>query len=145
MDDQNQQNNQNPNPDPNDQNYVSGGSIEAGPAMPQAEQAQERPEYGHEIIKRIETSAETALEQAERKESYQPDDPARQQAYADDAAKKEKKSEDPVAPQYYGYNIPPQIANNYEYVKASAGKGDPSQSRTWIFMLLDRMLKMRSR
>ena len=44
-------------------------------------------------------------------------------------------------PKFYGYMVAPQIANNYPLITDQKGKGNPSKSRTWIYMLLDRILK----
>jgi hypothetical protein len=45
------------------------------------------------------------------------------------------------APKFFGYMVSPQIANNYSVISTLKGKGDPKKSRTWIYMLLDRILK----
>ena len=45
------------------------------------------------------------------------------------------------APKLFGYVVSPQIANNYQVISGLKGKGDPKKSRTWIYMLLDRILK----
>ena len=46
-----------------------------------------------------------------------------------------------AAPKFFGYMVSPQIANNYQTISALKGKGDPKKSRTWIYILLDRILK----
>jgi hypothetical protein len=46
-----------------------------------------------------------------------------------------------AAPKFFGYMVSPQIANNYDVISSLKGKGDPKKSRTWIYMLLDRILK----
>lgn len=45
------------------------------------------------------------------------------------------------APKFFGYMVSPQISNNYKTISALKGQGDPQKSRTWIYMLLDRILK----
>lgn len=44
-------------------------------------------------------------------------------------------------PRFYGYKVAPQIANNFALIVQQKGKGKPDESRTWIYMLLDRILK----
>jgi hypothetical protein len=46
-----------------------------------------------------------------------------------------------IPPKFFGYMISPQIANNFPMISTQKGKGSPTKSRTWIYMLLDRLLK----
>ena len=45
------------------------------------------------------------------------------------------------APKFYGYMVSPQIANNHALISSLKGRGETNKSRTWIYMLLDRILK----
>lgn len=46
-------------------------------------------------------------------------------------------------PTMFGYK-PPVWGKDYEYIKMNKGKGDPSDSETWVLFNLDRLLKMHS-
>ncbi len=121
---------------------ISVGSPEAPMSMESGESA--RPtEYGYEVLKKLESGQEAALEAAEKKEDKRPDDPAQQQQVVRKEEKKEVKPVGPQPPKYFGYNIPTQIANNFSMIKRNKGKGDPNSSKTWVYVLLDRLLKMR--
>lgn len=107
-------------------------------------QNQETQQYGDEFIRNIDKvmvqeTGETMVSDNQQKQNLQ-------QQYAD-----QQKQQNPVQPQpqanipkYFGYTIPPVIAANFNFIRANKGKGDPSSSRTWMLVLLDRMLKMRS-
>jgi hypothetical protein len=46
-------------------------------------------------------------------------------------------------PEFFGYR-PPKWANDFEHVRGSKGKGDASDSETWLLFLVDRLLKKHS-
>lgn len=145
---QQQQNNDDPMKNLNTQYGASGGSPEAPTPISGNESAPDQgSEFGYERLKQLEQSAETALEAAERKESNKVDDPKQRRPQQPQHKKKNpvRKVPNTNAPKYFGYNISPQIANNPQIVKSRAGKGDPKNSQTWVYVLLERLLKMRSR
>ncbi len=45
-------------------------------------------------------------------------------------------------PQLYGYMVPPQIIKNFNLIRSRKLKGSPTASKTWLYVLLDRILKM---
>jgi len=102
-------------------------------------------EYGYEQLKQLEKSAENELEAAERKEPNKLDDSSQQQIQAQIKKKqKPQPKEDTQQLPYFGYKIPPSIANDFKLIRKLKGRGDTSFSKTWILMLLDRLLKIRS-
>lgn len=46
----------------------------------------------------------------------------------------------PIKPTFFGYR-PPSWANDFEHVRNNKGKGDPSDSNTWVLYAVDRLLK----
>jgi hypothetical protein len=123
--------------------FVSAGSIETGPIPIKQESAPQQVEYGDEVLKQIDQTPEQALEAAERKEIKREDQIKNQPVTAQPVPNPIPKVPANL-PKYFGYNISPQITNNTSNIKMNAGKGDPTVSSTWVYMLLDRMLKMRS-
>ena len=130
-------------PAQDNQQFISTGSPEVPGAVDRGEVAKPA-EYGHEVIKRIEATPEGAQERAERKDKKYKDQQRRQPKDDPKQQKLKKKTSDYPSPKYFGYNIPPQISNNYKLIKKNTGKGDPSSSATWIWVLLDRLLKVRT-
>lgn len=132
----------NPQTGSTDNGMISVGSPEA-PMVADVSESVKPTEYGYEVLKKLESGQEAALEAAEKKEDKRPDDPAQQQQVIRKEEKKESLPASPQTPKYFGYNIPPQIANNFSLIKKNKGKGDPNASKTWVYVLLDRLLKMR--
>lgn len=130
-------------------NMISVGSPESPVTIDNgaATESQKPQEFGYEQLQKIENMSENALEAAERKEAKRPEDPRQnnfQSQQPPQPVAPIKKKPSPDSPKYFGYNIPPQIANNYKLIQSNAGKGDPASSQTWVYMLLDKLLKVRS-
>ena len=123
--------------------YAPGSQIspEVGPISTQSQEGQALPpEYGYDIIKKIETRAEQ-IERKEAKPQPQPGIPQAPKSVA-------QPQQPPVSAQpqlsplkLFGYKISPLITNNYQLISSQKGKGDPNTARTWIYILLDRLLK----
>lgn len=45
-----------------------------------------------------------------------------------------------IKPTFFGYR-PPKWAADFQYVRNNKGKGDPSDSETWMLYAVDRLLK----
>ena len=117
---------------------VTVGGPETAPAKSAAAEQQKAPEYGYERIKQIESGAEQAEKAIERKDNKQIQAPQRP------VVKKEPliaKPAQPQGPKFYGYKVSPTLANDFHLIASQKGKGDTESSKTWIFMLLDRLLK----
>ena len=114
-------------------------SPEVGPASAQSREGQTlTPEYGYDIIKKIETQAE----QIERKEAKpQPQPPQAPKPLARPQQLPAAAQPQPSPLKLFGYKISPLITNNYQLISSQKGKGDPNAARTWIYVLLDRLLK----
>jgi len=99
-------------------------------------------EYGYESIKNLE-NAPQPIESAERKEKPIAPKQKKQQSIQTKQPKpiKTVPVNRPKQPSFFGYKIPPQIANNTANIIAQKGKGDTAEARTWIYMLLDRLMK----
>lgn len=120
---------------------VSPGSPESAPIPMPKEQSSESIEYGYEKLKQVETANE-GLSQIERKEAKppQPQDDTRvgEQIQIQPPALPTVK---PQGPKIFGYYIPPSITSNIQAIKQKKGTGDPQDATTWIYVLLDRLLK----
>jgi hypothetical protein len=108
-------------------------------------EAAKQTESAPEVQKAPENKPEKVLdiEKKEVKQYYpqnQQQQPKQQQTQAPAQAVK------PLAntPKFFGYMVSPQIANNFAVISSLKGKGDVNKSRTWIYMLLDRILKKQS-
>ncbi|MBN1332106.1 hypothetical protein JW978_04525 [Candidatus Dojkabacteria bacterium] len=158
MDDQNQQQNMqpqgpqqimDPQTDPSQvdqqeqavQPQTGGGSPEAAPVQQQTEMQPQQTESGYEKIKQIEKAAEQDTNREQTPKPQQTPAPAKQEP----PQKKPAKTGDQAAkPKYFGYQPPPSISNNAGYVKKNAGKGNVKDSKTWLLLFLDRLLKKES-
>jgi hypothetical protein len=134
--------------------FEGGGSPEfPSHVANQQEHGTEKEEvFGYEALKRIEASSEHqlsseqlhALEKAERKEGKAGDDPNDFVPEPDDSFGSSG-SDEPEPPKYFGYSLPPKMVNDFKNIAKQKKKGgDPNESKTWIYVLLDRILKMRS-
>ncbi len=117
---------------------VTVGGPETAPANTGAVEQQAVPEYGYDRIKQIENDAKKAELAIERKDNMQvqvPQQPAtpQQPLIPKPAA--------PQGPKFFGYKVSSALANNFRYIASQKGKGDTESSKTWIVMLLDRLLK----
>lgn len=110
------------------------------PVAPEAS-SEDNVEYGYEKLRQIE-NAGIELEKIENKESLN--------QKPQDELQSEPQQPDPVAlvpqvkpegPKIFGYYIPPNITSNLSNIRAKKGTGDPQDARTWIYVLLDRLLK----
>jgi len=120
---------------------VSSGSPESAPIPIPKEQPAESIEYGYEKLKQVETTNEN-LSQIERKEAKPPqpqdDTQVQQQVQIPAPALPTVKSQ---GPKIFGYYIPPSITSNIQAIRQKKGTGDPQDATTWIYVLLDRLLK----
>lgn len=120
---------------------VHGGTPESAPIPVVTETPGENIEYGYERLRQIENT-EAELEKVENKESLNQN--------SQDELKTETKPQDtpvpppivkPQGPKVFGYYIPPAITSNLASIRNKKGTGDPQEARTWIFVLLDKLLK----
>lgn len=119
------------------------GSPEAGPAVvEQSEGAPQDVEYGYEKIKEIEKGGEQ-LSSGEKKESESgPQQPAQKQPRKKPEPQTEPSQQAQLKPpKIFGYHLSKRFTSNLHNIKNLKGKGDPAQAQTWIYMLLDRLLK----
>ena len=112
---------------------VQAGPVEVTPALT---------EYGYEALQQIENAGEQKAQNENRE--------ATPQAIPSSSSSRPIKkvvSEETTArkqPKFFGYNVPPKLANDFGLIKSKKGKGSPQKARTWILMLLDRLLKKQS-
>ncbi|HEC64185.1 MAG TPA: hypothetical protein ENI23_02700 [bacterium] len=129
--------------DPSSQQVVVGTGVspEAPGVVAPVETAPQAPEYQADSLKQPEVPP---IEQVEKKEAdaqvQKPDISAKPTI----APKTVEKEQDISGPKIYGYMVPNKIRNNFRAIKSKKGKGNPSASRTWLYVLLDRMLRMHS-
>ncbi len=119
----------------------SPGSPESAPIPVAKENANESVEYGYEQLKQVETTNEN-LSQIERKE------PIPSQTQGDNQLGQKAPppiplvpAQKPQGPKIFGYYIPPSITSNLANIKQKKGRGNPQDATTWIYVLLDRLLK----
>lgn len=116
-------------------------SPEAGPVTEGAAENQpQQTEYGYDVIKKIESQAE----QIERKEPKPQPQPQQPQQQGNKPAAGQQAPSAPVQPspiKLFGYKISPLITNNFKLISNQKGRGDPASARTWIYVLLDRLLR----
>lgn len=103
----------------------------------------ESKEFGYDRIKQIEKQQDESLRDIERKDrrrvspTPKPDPQQQQQKKQDDKPKKTTV----VGPKFFGYRISTQTTDDVTGLKDKKGKGDATDAKTWVYMLLDRMLK----
>lgn len=121
---------------------VHTGTPESAP-MPVAPEAstEDSVEYGYEKLKQIENGG-MELEKIENKESLsqQPQDEIQTQP-KQEVVVPEPVPSPPPGPKIFGYQIPQSISSNLSSLRAKKGTGDPQEGRTWIYVLLDKLLK----
>jgi len=120
---------------------VYGPTPEAGPAQVENTDSVKTAESAPEVKKAEEYKPEKVLdiEKREQKQYYPQNQQQQQQAQIKPPVSS-LKSPMP-APRFFGYTVSPQIANNFPLISAQKGRGDSGKSRTWIYVLLDRILK----
>lgn len=124
---------------------VSYDSPESGPAsVAAAESAPASVEYGYESIKKIEQSQEPEQGSAEKKEFSPPIKPSPPQTQQKKQQQAPPPQPAPAGPKFFGYKVPPQFANNFQMIRKKKGKGNPNDARTWVYVLLDRILKKKT-
>lgn len=113
----------------------TGGFSPETVAAPVKTETQPAEESGYEQIKRIEKQANE--EAQEQRPPQQPPSLPKSDPF------KEKKEQSPqqTKPKYFGYTAPLQITNNPGYIEQRAGKGNKKDSKTWLLIFLDRLLK----
>lgn len=129
----------------NDNKIISAGSpeapIEIGGSGSNRSETNPQEEFGYEQLQKIDREA-AELMAAERKDKKLVEDPNNSQNNLQvKQATKEKKKVD--GPKYFGYSIPAAIAGNYKQIAKNKGKGDPNSSQTWVYVLLDKLLKVK--
>lgn len=137
------QNNKSQDYQQDDQQISTGGfTPEVASSPSTSAESSSEGESGYEQIKKIEQQAELQ----EQKEKFQRQAEQQKQKSAQQSKQKREKKEvpDSVKPKYFGYNPPPQLMNDPEMIKKQAGKGDKKESKTWLLMFLDRVLKKES-
>lgn len=121
---------------------VHTGTPESAP-IPVAPEApvQGNVEYGYEKLRQIE-NAGLELEKIENKESLnqKPQDEIQSEPRQQDPPPVVPQVK-PPGPKIFGYYIPANITSNLSNIRAKKGTGDPQDARTWIYVLLDKLLK----
>ncbi len=97
-------------------------------------------ESGYEQIKKIEQAAE----KTEKQQAHQSERKSEETAKEDASRREKKEVPTGVKTKYFGYNPPPSIANNTDYIQKNAGKGNKAEAKTWLLVFLDRLLKKES-
>ncbi len=121
---------------------VHTGSPESAPTTLSPEATSEdKVEFGYEKLRQIEQGT-MELEKIENKESMSqnPTDELQDQSIQSEVLP------DPgvvksAGPKIFGYQIPKSITSNLTNIKARKGTGDPQDATTWIYVLLDKLLK----
>ena len=118
---------------------VSTGSPESAPVPVAPEQSNQSVEYGYEKLQQIERASEN-LQQIENKETRNPqnDDQQSEKANVPVAQLPPVK---PQGPKIFGYHIPQSITTNISAIRQRKGTGNPQDATTWIYVLLDKLLK----
>ena len=120
---------------------ASPGSPEAGGAVV-AESQSEAPEYSSEI----QTSSESPeIESVESKDAVKPQ-------VSSDIPDKPEVKEKPVeeekesnAPKIFGYMVPETVMGDFKKIRTNKATGSTDSSKTWLYVLLDRLLKVHSK
>lgn len=118
---------------------VSTGSPESAPIPVAPEQSNQSVEYGYEKLKQLERASEN-LQQIENKETRNPQNDD-QQAEKAKMPVAQIPSAKPQGPKIFGYHIPQAITTNITAIRERKGTGNPDDARTWIYVLLDKLLK----
>lgn len=123
--------------DTNEVGVSTGGfSPEVVSAPSQQVESQPQEESGYEQIRRIEKQAEDESG-AEQQPVVKPTQP-KQINEVKQAAKEAPQKEQP---KYFGYTAPKRITSDKDYIESNVGKGDKKDSKTWLLVFLDRLLK----
>jgi hypothetical protein len=119
---------------------VASVEVKTGTDSANSAEVQSSLESGYEQIKAIEKAVEKQAEKAEKPQHIET-----QQKQQKNEDKREKK-EVPVTvkPKFFGYKPSKKIANDPNYIKSHAGRGDKQDSKTWLLVFLDRLLKKES-
>jgi hypothetical protein len=120
---------------------VPSGTPESAPIPISSEGQPENVEFGYEKLKQIE-NAGLEIEKIEQKETLS-------RNVNDESETVARAKQDipevippiPAGPKIFGYFIPPTITSNIQSIRAKKGTGDPSEAKTWIYVLLDKLLK----
>lgn len=120
------------------ESFASPMNSAENPTKVSGPEQQEQQEFGYERIKKIEQQQDETLKDIERKD--------RKRVQADPKQQQQNNQQPrPVVsvpgPKFFGYRISPQTSSNISDLKDNKGKGDESDAKTWVYMLLDRMLK----
>jgi len=121
------------------------GQVVTGGASPESgvfvKHEQARPAENAPEVKRAPENKPEKQSDIERKDlrSYYPNNGQQGQSQGQPAQVNPIKP--PVGPKFFGYMVSPQISGNFKQIASMKGKGDVNKSRTWLYMLLDRILK----
>ncbi|HEX9804190.1 MAG TPA: hypothetical protein VGA67_00760 [Candidatus Dojkabacteria bacterium] len=127
-----------------DNNNFYPGSPEVPGYSPSGEQSpQQEQVFSDEQLRRWESELQKAEKNREWKRQDDPSN-AQQNDGSQPGQKPKKKQNDEFSPRYFGYSIPPQIANNMNAIAANAGKGNANDSKAWLYVFLDRLMKLRA-
>lgn len=118
---------------------VSTGSLESAPVTVAPEQSNQNVEYGYEKLKQIERASEN-LQQIENKEIRNPQN-VDQQSEKRQVPVLQTPVTKPQGPKIFGYHIPQSITTNITAIRDRKGTGNPQDATTWIYVLLDKLLK----
>lgn len=118
---------------------VSTGSPESSPMPVVPEQSKQSVEYGDEKLKQIERASEN-LQQIENKEIRNPQNDD-QQSEKRQIPVTQLPPAQPQGPKIFGYHIPQSITTNISAIRERKGTGNPQDATTWIYVLLDKLLK----
>ncbi len=138
--------NPNTNEDKKKQEYISVGGFSPEVVPASSETAPEQTstvESGYERIKQIEKSAETREKKEVIHKLRKPVDDKKKQAKK--VKKISKKYPSPLEKiKYFGYRPAREYLHNVDRIKKQVGKGDPGDTKTWLLVFLDRILRKES-
>lgn len=123
---------------PQPQPQISPGGSPEAPSVVGGQERAIVPEQGTEQQRAPEQAQEKAGEQGER--ALQPQ-PQEKQIAAPDKAPEQKKFESPFS-KVYGYKASPQVETQSKKNKGKQVQGDPTYAKTWLIVLLGRLLRM---
>ncbi|MBN1916233.1 hypothetical protein JW796_04630 [Candidatus Dojkabacteria bacterium] len=98
-------------------------------------------EYGTEVQTSVEAPE---IKKAENKEKKQQQDKPEIPEKPVFIQKSKEPSTEYEAPALFGYVVPPKVMQEFKAIRNLKDKGAPDSAKTWLYVLLDRLLKMHS-
>lgn len=123
---------------------TNAGSLESAPVPVANESAGEQaPEFGYEQIQNMERSVE-GENSSEQGEQVKPQEETEEIEPEPTPIPPPVTDQKPQGPRFFGYQIPQVLTSNLSSLRSQVGKGDPVDARTWMVVLLDRLLQKQS-